>query len=617
MKRSARCGELRPDRIGKEVLLCGWIHRRRDHGGLIFVDLRDISGLVQVVFSPEKKELFLKAKELRPEFVLEIRGKIRKRPVGTANEDLPTGEIEVDCDAVEVLNKAETPPFEIEDETTASEEVRLAYRYLDLRRKKMRENILLRHRVSQLVRSFLTKEGFVEVETPILTKSTPEGARDFLVPSRLSVGKFYALPQSPQLFKQLLMVAGLDRYFQISRCFRDEDLRADRQPEFTQIDIELSFPGEEEILNLIQGLLLEIFGKFGELVGKKEKKLDITFETMRYQEALDRFGADSPDTRFDVPLHDLTKALDACGFQAFETIVKRGGFILGLNAPEGKRLSGKRLEKLREIVKETGKKMGEEKPDLASFTLEDGNLVSPFSKYFKKETLVRVKEALGIKKDDLALIVAGGKAFSQRALGRVRDCLKEKDYLEDPLLHLQKEACRFVWITDFPLFEEDREAGGITSSHHPFTAPHEADIPLLSKERIEDLLKIRSRAYDLVLNGIELGSGSIRIHDRTLQEKVFRALKISPKEQKERFGFLLEAFNYGAPPHGGIAFGLDRLVAMLVDLRDGKFSDTEEATSIREVIAFPKTQKGSCPLTVAPSDVPTEKLKELGLQVRP
>lgn len=612
MKRSCRCGELRSEQVGREVVLTGWVHRRRDHGGLIFIDLRDVSGLVQILFSPEKKELFAMAKELRPECVLEVHGKVRERPEGTDNPNLSTGKIEVVSESLSILNTAKTPPFEIEDETTASEEVRIAYRYLDLRRKKMQENIILRHRVSHISRNFLDREGFIDVETPILTKSTPEGARDYLVPSRLSVGKFYALPQSPQLFKQLLMVSGLDRYFQISRCFRDEDLRADRQPEFTQVDIEMSFPEEKDIFDLVEKLLKEIFGRSKELIHKE--KLDISFETMSHQQALDRFGADSPDTRFGVELHDLTDLLKTCGFQAFESIVKKGGQILGINAPKGASLSGKQIEKLRELVKETGKKMGEEKPDLASFAYENGTLSSPFSKYFQKEVLVRVKEKLGIEKEDLALVVAGGTKFSHLALGRVRDRLKEKDYLN--LLKGQERVCRFMWITEFPLFDEDQETGWVTSSHHPFTAPHPEDKPLLLSNRIEDLIKIRSRAYDIVLNGVELGSGSIRIHERDVQEKIFELLKISPKEQKERFGFLLEAFTYGAPPHGGIAFGLDRLVAMLVDLRDGKFSDTEEATSIREVIAFPKTQKGTCPLTVAPSDVPAEKLKELGLQIK-
>lgn len=615
MKRTHRCGELRRAEIGQDVALCGWIHRRRDHGGLIFVDLRDVSGLLQIVFSPEKKELFATVKELRPEFVISVQGKVRERPQGTGNPNLPTGEVEVVGEAVTVLNPSQTPPFEVEDKTSVSEEMRLAYRYIDLRRKNMQKNLILRHRVSQIVRNFLDRERFIEVETPILTKSTPEGARDFLVPSRLDLGKFYALPQSPQLFKQLLMVAGFDRYFQISRCFRDEDLRADRQPEFTQIDMELSFPGEEEIFDLVKRLLLEIFGRAEELIGRK---LEISFEAINYPQALDRFGADSPDTRFGVELSDLTDLLKECGFQAFDSIVKRGGRILGLNAPEGAQLSGKRLEKLRETVKEMGKKMGEEKPDLASFTYENGTLVSPFSKYFQKEALIRIKERLGVGKNDLAIIVAGEKKFSQRALGRVRDALKEKEYLEDPLLKGKEKVCRFVWVTEFPLFEEDEEKH-IASSHHPFTAPQKEDVEHFLRytpQEKEELLKIRSRAYDIVLNGIELGSGSIRIHERNVQKKVFEILNLSKEEQEERFGFLLNAFEYGAPPHGGIAFGLDRLVAMLVDLRDEKFSDTEKATSIREVIAFPKTQKGSCPLTVAPSDISKEKLKELGLHIR-
>ncbi len=601
--RSHRCGELRSDAIGKEVALCGWVHRRRDHGGLIFIDLRDISGLAQVVFHPDNKKVFQEAKGLRGEFVLRVRGKVQRRPKGTENPNLATGEVEIVCDSFETFNPSETPPFEVEEQTTASEEVRLAYRYIDLRRENMKKNLILRHRVTQRVRNFLDREGFIDVETPILTKSTPEGARDFLVPSRLSPGTFYALPQSPQLFKQLLMVSGLDRYFQISRCFRDEDLRADRQLEFTQIDIEMSFPEEKTFFELMDRLLKDVFENASDLIGKK---LDCTFQRMTYQEAIDRFGADSPDLRFGVELQDLTDLLRDCGFKAFESVASSGGRILGINAPGGVKLSGKQIEKLREEVKERGA------PDIASFKYEKGELVSPFSHFFRKESLAKVQKKLGIGQHDLALIVAAKDPFNWQALGRVRDCLKEKNYLEDVLLKGKEKECRFVWIIDFPLFIRDDE-GNIVSSHHPFTAPHPEDVPRLEKTG-EELLAVRSRAYDLVLNGIELGSGSVRIHDRGVQEKIFEKLKLSKQEQESRFGFLLKAFQYGAPPHGGIAFGLDRLVAILVDFREEKFSDTEQATSIREVIAFPKTQKGSCPLTIAPSDVPREKLKELGLK---
>ena len=602
MKRSCRCGELRSEQIGREVVLLGWVHRRRDHGGLVFIDLRDVSGLVQILFSPEQKELFGRAKELRSEFVVEVHGKVRRRPVGTENPNLPTGQIEVVSEFLTILNSAKTPPFEIEEETTASEEVRLAYRYLDLRRKIMKENLILRHRVSQIARSFLDREGFIDVETPILTKSTPEGARDYLVPSRLNIGKFYALPQSPQLFKQLLMVSGIDRYFQISRCFRDEDLRADRQPEFTQVDIELSFPDEEEIFSLIERLFKEIFDGFPFL-----EKVKLPFPRMTYEEALRIYGADSPDARFEVKLQDLTDSLRNCGFEKFQMVVKNGGRIFALNAPKGSRLSEKQVEALREEAKGRGAK------ELAPFKCEKGSLVSHISKHFKKESLEAVSEKLRVLEGDLVLMVADEKErVAQKALGRVRDRLKERTYLD--LLKGKEKECRFVWITDFPLFEKDEE-GHLTSSHHPFTAPKGEDIGRLSSSDSEKLLEVRSCAYDIVLNGVELGSGSIRIHDRRIQEEIFKILRLSEQEQKERFGFLLEAFTYGAPPHGGIAFGLDRLVAMLVDLRDGKLSDTDEATSIREVIAFPKTQKGTCPLTVAPSDVPVEKLKELGLQI--
>ncbi|MBI4435863.1 MAG: aspartate--tRNA ligase [Candidatus Omnitrophica bacterium] len=603
MKRSHRCGELRSAQIGDNVVLYGWVHRRRDHGGLIFIDLRDRTGLIQILFSPENKDLFSKAKELRPEFVLEVQGKVRKRPSGTENPNLSTGEVEVVSETLIVLNSAKTPPFEIEEEGNASEELRLTYRYLDLRRKKMQENLLLRHQVCQIARNFLDREGFVEVETPILTKSTPEGARDYLVPSRLSLGKFYALPQSPQLFKQLLMVSGLDRYFQISRCFRDEDLRADRQPEFTQVDLEMSFPDEKEIFSLIERLLKEIFEK-----SPLGKKITLPFPQMTYETVLHTYGADSPDLRFGVTLTEVTDLLSNCGFEKFQSVTKHSkGGIFGLLAPGGSPLSEKQIEILRNAAKE-GKPGAK---DLAPFKVEKGSLVSHITKYFKTEALERIVQTFHAKEGDLVLLVADENAdVARKALGRVRDQLKEKEQLN--LLKGKENECAFVWITDFPLFEKDEE-GHWTSTHHPFTAPHQGDMRTLSS----DPGKVRAHAYDIVLNGIELGSGSIRIHERKVQEEIFKILRLSEQEQKDRFGFLLEAFTYGAPPHGGIAFGLDRLVAMLVDLRDRKLSDTSEATSIREVIAFPKTQKGSCPLTNAPSDVSREKLKELGLSTKP
>ena len=601
------CGELKEASIGEEVVLYGWVHRRRDHGGLIFVDLRDREGMTQVVFHPEKRELFVQAGALRPEFVVELSGEVRRRPAGMENKRIPTGQIEIVASSLTVLNSSKTPPFEIEEEdiepdAKLSEELRLTYRYLDLRRPRMFQNLWLRHKVCQVVRCFLDERGFIEIETPILTKSTPEGARDYLVPSRLNPGKFYALPQSPQLFKQLLMVAGFERYFQISRCFRDEDLRADRQPEFTQVDIELSFPDEEDIFGLIERLLKEIFEK--SLPGKK---IDIPFPRMKYQESFDTYGADSPDLRFEVKLRDLTEILRDCGFERFQSVIKNGGRILAINAPCGSRLSEKQIEVLRKEAQGCGAH------DIAPFKCENGSLISHLSKYFQKDSLNRVAKELGVGEGDLVIVVAHENIKkAQSALGRVRDQLKEKGYLDDVLLGGKEEECAFTWITDFPLFEEDEEKS-LTSSHHPFTAFNEADRALLLSELRSDLLKVRSRAYDIVLNGIELGSGSIRIHDRNNQEIIFEKLNLSPQEQKNRFGFLLEAFTYGAPPHGGIAFGLDRLIAMLVDIRDGKLSDTGEATSIRDVIAFPKTQKAFCPMTEAPSEVAQKQLKELGI----
>ncbi len=601
MMRSHFCGDLRAADVGKTVTLCGWLHRRRDHGGLVFIDLRDRTGLLQVLFDPGNKELFAKAKELRPEFVLEIRGKVGRRPAGTENPNLPTGEVEVVTESFDILNPSKTPPFEIADEGVASEEIRLAYRYIDLRRRKMQENLILRHRISQSARNFLDREKFIEVETPILTKSTPEGARDYLVPSRLSVGKFYALPQSPQLFKQLLMVSGLERYFQISRCFRDEDLRAERQPEFTQVDLEMSFIDEEDIFQLSERLFEEIFE-----TSPLRKKITIPFPRMSWKEAVETFGTDSPDLRFGVFLKNVTSIFSECGFEKFQSVTKiPKGAIYGLNAPGGARLSEKSIEALRQLTREgrSGAK------DIAPFTCEKGELVSHLSKHFRKESLENAAKFLSAKEGDLLLFIADENGdIARRALGRVRDKLKERNFLD--LLKGKEGECAFVWIYDFPLFEKD-EGGNWTSTHHPFTAPK--DVAALSS----DPGNVFARAYDIVLNGIELGSGSIRIHDRSVQKDIFNILRLSDQEQKDRFGFLLEAFTYGAPPHGGIAFGLDRLTAMLVDIRDKKLSDTAEGTSIREVIAFPKTQKGTCLLTEAPTEVPKEKLKELGLTIRP
>ncbi|MFH1858317.1 MAG: aspartate--tRNA ligase, partial [Candidatus Omnitrophota bacterium] len=464
MKRTHCCGELRAAQAHQDVLLQGWVHRRRDHGGLIFIDLRDVTGLVQVLFSPEKKELFALAKDLRAEFVLEIQGQVRQRPSGTENPNLATGEVEIVAEKLTVLNRAETPPFEIEDQTNASEEVRLAYRYIDLRRPSMQKNLVLRHRVSQMVRAFLDERHFVEVETPILTKSTPEGARDYLVPSRLNFGKFYALPQSPQLFKQLLMVAGLDRYFQISRCFRDEDLRADRQPEFTQIDIELSFPDEEEIYRLTSGLFQAIFKEAESLIGKK---LNVTFTQMTYAEVIRRFGTDSPDARFDMELQDLTELFRECNFKIFETVAKGGGSVLALNAPGGARLSDKQIDILR-LRAQDGKPGAK---DLTALKFEKETLLGSVTKHFKKEVLVQVAEKLGSREGDLVLMVADASIdVARRSLGRVRDKLKDRTYLPE-LLKGNEAKCAFVWVTEFPLFEKDEE-GNLTSSHHPFTNLH-------------------------------------------------------------------------------------------------------------------------------------------------
>ena len=598
MKRTHTCGELTEKEIGRKTVLCGWVHRRRDHGGLIFIDLRDREGLTQVVFGPEKKELFSQAQTLRPEFVVGLSGEVRRRPAGMENKRLSTGQIEVAADSLAVLNPSNTPPFEIEEEAVKkdvklSEELRLTYRYLDLRRPQMFQNLRLRHRVCQIVRRFLDTRGFIEIETPILTKSTPEGARDYLVPSRLNPGKFYALPQSPQLFKQLLMVAGFERYFQISRCFRDEDLRADRQPEFTQIDIEMSFVDEEDILKLATEMVHEIFKELKPDIEERLKnKIDFQFKpNLTYRESADRFGADSPDLRFAMELVDLSDFLRNSEFKTFRTVLESGGIVAGINSGSWG-MTPKQFEELTEFVKHSGAK------GLVSFTKETSGLASPVAKFFKEEELKAVVKAMRAKEGDTLLLVADKKPLAQKVLGLLRDEIgrRRPELTPDSKFH-------FCWVTGFPLFEWSEEEKNWTSSHHPFTSPFPEDLPLLEVEAKRG--EVRARAYDLVLNGHEIASGSIRIHQRDVQEKIFTVLGIPEQEQKERFGFLLEAFSYGAPPHGGIALGLDRLVALLT-----------ASDSIRDVIAFPKTQKAFCPMTEAPSDVSQKQLKELGITIQ-
>ncbi|PRX24219.1 aspartyl-tRNA synthetase [Orenia metallireducens] len=583
LKRSCYCGDVRREHVGEKITLMGWVNRRRDHGGVIFIDLRDRFGLVQVVFSPEvSEEMFEIADELRKEFVIAIKGEVIARPEGMVNEDLATGAIEIYAEELHILDRAQTPPIQVEDDINSSEEMRLKYRYLDLRRKPMQDNIILRHKVKQAVRNYLDNKDFLDIETPMLTKSTPEGARDFLVPSRVNKGQFFALPQSPQLFKQLLMVSGLERYYQIVRCFRDEDLRADRQPEFTQIDIEMSFMSQEEIMDLIEGMIQEVFKIAG-------FEAPTEFPHMSYHEAMDRFGSDRPDIRFGLELIDVSDAVKDAEFKVFSGTIAKGGQVKGINVKGGVDFSRKDIDELTDFAGIYGAK------GLAWMKIKEDGVQSPIAKFLAENELNSMLDAMGAETGDLLLFVADTPKVVAASLGNLR--LK----IGKDLGLIDQDEFNFVWITDFPLLEWDEEAKRYVALHHPFTMPKEEDIDLLDKDNAG---KVLSQAYDLVLNGIEIGGGSIRINNSKLQSKIFNLLNMDEEEIEEKFGFLLEAFQYGAPPHGGIAFGLDRLVMLLGGLE-----------TIRDVIPFPKTQRATCLLTEAPSMVAEAQLEELGIEV--
>ncbi|MDR3568070.1 MAG: aspartate--tRNA ligase [Syntrophobacteraceae bacterium] len=582
-QKTVNCNGLRPEDVGREVILMGWVQRRRDHGGLIFVDLRDREGLTQVVFDPNISEKsHERAGALRSEFVLAVRGTTRFRPDGMTNTKLPTGEIEVAAVELRILNSSKTPPFQVEDDVEVSENIRLKYRYIDLRRPKLLKNLVARHKVAQITRAHFNDLGFMEVETPVLTRSTPEGARDYLVPSRVNAGKFFALPQSPQLFKQILMVAGIERYYQIVKCFRDEDLRADRQPEFTQLDLEMSFIREEDIYAMIEGWVDRLFL---ELKGFSPRP---PFARMTYGEAMDRYGTDRPDTRFELLLTEVTDVVAQSEFRVFRQAIERGGMVKALRVPGGKDLSRKELDELIEFVKIFGAR------GMAWIKIQADGWQSPITKFLAPDIQQGLSERLGIEAGDAILFVADQRKIVNDALGNLRVRLGKQLGLIDA------EAFNFVWVTDFPLLEWDSAEKRYTSVHHPFTAPLESDMGLLETHPES----VRSRAYDLVLNGIEIGGGSIRIHQQDVQRRVFQALGINDEEAKDKFGFLLEALQFGAPPHGGVAFGLDRLVMILCG-----------CASIRDVIAFPKTQKATCLMTNAPSEADVNQLLELCLKV--
>jgi aspartyl-tRNA synthetase len=559
MKRTHHCGELRATNEGQEVVLCGWVSHRRDHGGLIFIDLRDRSGLVQLVFAEDKigADQFPKAESLRSEFVVAVRGKVSLRDKETINPNMETGEIEIYAEELRILNKALTPPFYIQDGIDVDENVRLKYRYLDLRRPEMQKNIMLRHRVTKLMRDYFDEHGFLEIETPMLTKSTPEGARDYLVPSRVNPGKFYALPQSPQIFKQLLMVAGYEKYFQIVRCFRDEDLRADRQPEFTQLDIEMSFVDQDYILNLMEGL---VSGLFEKTIGEK---VQTPFLRMTWDEAMERYGSDKPDIRFGMELMDISEYVKGSDFKVFKSVLDNGGQVKVIKVDGYANIPRRELDGLVEYAQRYGAK------GLAWIQYTETEIKSPFKKFYSEETFQKIKEATNAQTGDLLLVVADKPLVVAQALGELRLEMGRRRGL------INENEYKFLWVVDFPMFEYDEENKRWKAMHHPFTAPRDEDVQYLTT----DPGRVKAKAYDMVLNGVEIGGGSLRIYNSDTQEKVFEAIGLTPEQAHEKFGFMLDAFKYGTPPHGGLAFGLDRMVMLMA-----------KRNSIRDVIPFPKTQ---------------------------